>query len=151
MGTCLFCGSSKDLPFAVGGLVYEDDFVFAHHLYEEGSPSYLGCLLLITKRHVLDLAELTGGEAQAVGLAVARLSHALKACTGAAKIYLDAYYEVNPHLHLNLVARYPATPPEYWRWQVGHWPKAPRGGPEAIVELCEQIRAHLAQTMSASR
>jgi hypothetical protein len=41
---------------------------------------------------------------------VARLSKALKTCTGAEKVYVEAYYEVVPHLHLLLTARYPGTP-----------------------------------------
>jgi len=145
MGACLFCTTYKDLPFTFGGILYEDDFVYAHHYCQDEGPSYLGDLMLMTKRHVPGLAELTEAEAQAVGLSVARLSKALKACTGAEKVYVVAYYEVNPHLHLHLIARYPETPREYWRWKVGDWPEAPRGRPEEITALCEQLRAHLSQ------
>lgn len=145
MDACPFCTTDKDLPFALGGILYEDDLVSAHHYYQDGEPNYLGHLLLRTKRHVPGLAELTEAEGQAIGLAMARLSKALKDCTGAEKVYAEAYYEVVPHVHLLLTARYPGLPQEYWRWKVGDWPEAPKGGPEEIAALCDRLRAYLAQ------
>ncbi len=145
MDTCPFCTTYKDLLSAPGGMLYEDDLVYAYHFCQAEGASYLGHLLLLPKRHTLGLADLTEAEGQAVGLGVARLSKALKACTGADKIYAEAYYEVNPHLHLHLIARYPGTPQEYWRWNVGDWPAAPTGGPAEITTLCTQLRASLAQ------
>ena len=145
MDGCPFCTASEDLPFSVGGIVYEDDLVCAHHTYQEGEPTYLGQLMLRTKRHVPGLAELTETEGQALGLAVARLSAALKTCTGAEKIYAEAYYEVVPHLHLFLTARYPGTPQAFWRWKIGEWPQAPKGGAKEISTLCDRLRAYLSR------
>jgi hypothetical protein len=79
---------------------------------------------------------------------MARLSLALKACTGAEKVYVECYGEVTPHLHLFLTARYPNTPDEYLRWNVEQWPGAPRGGVEEIAALCQRLRAALAHTSS---
>jgi diadenosine tetraphosphate (Ap4A) HIT family hydrolase len=150
MDTCPFCATYKDLPSAPGGILYEDDLVYAYHSCQNEGASYLGHLLLLPKRHALGFADLTAAEGQAIGLSMACLSKALTACTGAEKIYVEAYYEVNPHLHLILTARYPGTPREYWRWKVGDWPEAPTGGPEAITAFCVQLRAHLAQTVLES-
>ena len=99
--------------------------------------------MLRTKRHVPGLAELTEAEGQAMGLAVARLSKAFKTCIGAEKVYAEAYYEVIPHLHLLLTARYPGTPQEFWRWKIGDWSDAPKGGAKEVEALCDQLRAHL--------
>ena len=143
MKPCLFCDTYTDRQAIPGGIVYEDDFVYAYHYSRLDEPNYLGHLMLITKRHVPGLAELTEAEGQAVGLGIMRLSHALKACTGAEKVYAEAYYEVNPHLHLILTARYPGTPPEYWRWNVGDWPAAPKGTLKEVAELCDRLRAQL--------
>lgn len=143
MDTCPFCTIYKGL----GGVLYEDDFVYAYHYYQEEESNYLGHLLLMTKRHVPTLADLTEAEGQALGLSMARLSKALKACTGAEKIYVEAYYEVVPHLHLLLTARYVGTPQEYWRWKIGNWPEAPTGGSEKVASLCDQLRTYLAQIM----
>jgi hypothetical protein len=78
-------------------------------------------------------------------LAVARLSAALKACTGAEKIYAEAYYEVVPHLHLFLTARYPGTPQAFWRWKIGDWSQAPKGGAKEISALCDRLRTYLSR------
>jgi histidine triad (HIT) family protein len=145
MDGCPFCATYEDLPFALGGILYEDDLVCAHHYYQDGEPAYLGHLLLRTKRHVPGLAELTEDEGQAIGLAVARLSKALKTCTGAEKVYAEAYYEVVPHLHLLLTARYPGMPREFWRWKIGEWPDAPKGGAKEVIALCELLRVQLSR------
>ncbi len=143
MQSCLFCDVQRGQPPAVGGGVYEDELVYAYHWADEG-PSYLGHLALTTKRHALDFTELTPAEAQSVGLLITRLSSALKACTGAEKIYAEFYGEVTPHLHVLLTARYPDMPMEYLRWNVSHWPDAPRGDTAAIAALCDRLRAALA-------
>ena len=145
MDGCPFCATYELLPFTFGGTVYEDDLVSAHHSFQNKEPTYLGQLLLRTKRHVPGLAELTEDEGRAIGLAVARLSKALKICTGAEKVYAEAYYEVVPHLHLFLTTRYPGTPPEYWRWKIGEWPDAPKGGADEVTALCNRLRAHLSR------
>lgn len=143
MGTCLFCDLQQSQTPPVGGPVYDDELVYAYHWDEEGS-GYLGHLVLITRRHTPDFAGLTSAEAQAVGLLIARLSGALKACTGAEKVYAVFYGEVTPHLHVHLTARYPNTPPEYLRWHVEDWSEAPRGDVGEIEALCQRLRAALA-------
>jgi histidine triad (HIT) family protein len=146
MESCPFCNTYETLPFAIGGPAYEDNLVYAHHYGQGKDPNYLGHLMLMTKRHVPGFAELTEAEARAIGLSIALLSRALKACTGAEKVYVEAYYEVNPHLHLHLTARYPGTPREYWRWNITAWPEAPKGGLEEITDLCNRLRAYLEQS-----
>jgi diadenosine tetraphosphate (Ap4A) HIT family hydrolase len=144
MPSCLFCDIQHGYPPAVGGPVYEDDLVYAYHWDEEGS-GYLGHLVLITRRHTPDFANLTPAEAQAVGMLIARLSSALKVCTGAEKVYAVFYGEVTPHLHVHLTARYREAPPEYLRWHAEDWPDAPRGNADAIAALCDRLRAALAE------
>ena len=151
MEACPFCITSKKLLSAIGEIVYEDDFVYAHHYSQGEGPSYLGHLMLKTKRHAPGFANLTEAEAQAVGLALARLSNALKTCTGAEKVYVEAYCEIVPHLHLHLTARYPGVPQEYWRWNISDWPQAPSGGPDEITTLCDQLRASLPHAVRGQR
>jgi diadenosine tetraphosphate (Ap4A) HIT family hydrolase len=80
-----------------------------------------------------------------MGLLITRLSNALKACTGAEKVYTVFYGEVIPHLHVHLTARYPDTPAEYLRWKIEDWPGAPRGNADEIAALCRRLRAALGQ------
>jgi histidine triad (HIT) family protein len=138
---CPFCNVQRASPPSAVG-VYDDDLVYAAHVVEESAPTYLGHLIVQTKRHVAGYAELSDDEATAVGLAIARLSRALKACTAAEKVYAVMFGEVVPHFHTHLTSRYPGTPPEYWRMNIENWPQAPRGEREAIVALCECLRNH---------
>lgn len=144
MENCLFCNIQHGQLPTAGGPIYEDDLVYAHHFYTEGRPAYLGHLMVETKRHVPDFADLTPAEAQAIGLLITRLSGALKVCTGAEKVYAEFYGEVTPHLHVHLMARYRDTPQEYLRWNVGDWPDAPRGDADQVATLARQLRAALA-------
>jgi len=144
MDRCLFCNIQRGAIPTVGGPIYEDDLVYAHHAHFDEGPAYLGHLMLETKRHTPDFADLTPAEAQSIGLLIARLSFALKACTEAEKVYVVYYGEVTPHLHIHLTARYPNTPAEYLRWNVEDWPDAPRGDVKAIESLCQRLREGLA-------
>jgi histidine triad (HIT) family protein len=144
MEECVFCNIQRGLAPAIGDPIHEDDLVYAHHYYGNEDRTYLGHLMLETKRHTPGCADLTSAEAQAMGLLIARLSSALKACTDAEKVYAVFYGEVTPHLHVHLTARYRGTPAEYLRWNVEDWPGAPRGTEDEIAALCAKLRAELA-------
>lgn len=144
MKECLFCNIQQGATPPIGGPIYEDDVVYAHHAHFKEGPTYLGQLVVETKRHASDFADLKPAEAQAIGQLIARLSHALKACTGAERVYVEFYGEVTPHVHGFLTARYAGTPAEYLRWNVENWPGAPRGGEDAIASLCQRLRSTLA-------
>ena len=141
---CVFCTSSH--PFAPDGdfTFYEDELVAASHMLDADGRTYLGHVALQTKRHVHGFAELTDKEAQAVGLALSRVSWALKRCTGAGNVYAIYFAEVVPHLHVLMTARYPATPEKYWRMNILDWPDAPRGDEAAVRRLCAEMRAAVA-------
>jgi len=95
------------------------------------------------KRHVLGLPDLTNAEAKALGLLVARLSRALKACEGAEHVYAFVLGDDVPHVHIHVVPRYPGAPREYWGVHVDEWPDAPHGGPLEMDALCGRLRAYL--------
>lgn len=143
MEECLFCRIQKGLIPVAGGSIYEDELVYAHHFHTDTWPAYLGHLLVETKRHTPDFADVTASESQAIARLITRLSKALKACTGAEKVYVTFYGEVTPHLHVHLTARYPDSPAEYLRWNVEDWPDAPKGNWDDIAALSERLRSFL--------
>ena len=143
MEECLFCRIQKGLIPLAGGPIYEDELVYAHHFHTDEWPAYLGHLLVETKRHTPDFADLTASESQTIGLLITRLSKALKTCAGAEKVYAIFYGEVTPHLHVHLTARYPGTPAEYLRWNVEDWSDAPKGNWDEVAALSERLRAFL--------
>lgn len=141
---CLFCQIQYNLVPVIGGPIYEDELVLATHYSYDQLPVYLGYLVVQTKRHAPTFADLTDCEAKAVGLLITRLARALKECTDVERCYVVFFGEATPHLHIFITARYPGTPPEYWRSNVHRWPGAPKGGAAEIVALCDQLRACLA-------
>lgn len=146
MEDCPIC--AKHQGTVIGGPIYEDDLLYAHHGQYYQGETYLGYLRVETKRHVPSFAELSDAEAQAVGLLVTRLSRALKDCAGADHVYEFFYGDHVPHLHVLLYARYPGTPQEYWRERVDEWPGAPKGGADEIAALSERLRASLASAVA---
>lgn len=140
---CFICGKHRGEEYVPGGFLCQDELVYASHIGQEGQPTYLGYLMIETKRHVAGLADLTNAEAQAAGLMASRLSRALKACTDAEHIYEFILGHHIPHLHIHILPRYPGAPREYWGTHTDEWPDAPRGGEQEIAALCERLRAYL--------
>jgi diadenosine tetraphosphate (Ap4A) HIT family hydrolase len=64
-----------------------------------------GWLLVVPRRHVEQVAELTPDEAAALGPLLRETAAALQVETGAAKTYVACFAEVVPHLHFHVIAR----------------------------------------------
>jgi diadenosine tetraphosphate (Ap4A) HIT family hydrolase len=66
-----------------------------------------GWLVVVTRRHVTSIADLTAAEATELGLMTWRLSRALVAVTGCVKTYVAAFSEVEgfTHLHVHVIPR----------------------------------------------
>jgi len=142
---CLVCRKHRgDLP-APGGAVYEDNLVYASHVFipEGREVVYLGWLVLEPKRHAPCLPDLTDAEAERFGLMTTRVSRALTQATGAEHIYSSVLGHHVPHLHLHLFPRYPNTPREYWWPRLDDWPDLPRGGEHEVTELVARIRTRM--------
>ena len=67
---CLVCRKHRGEVAVPGGLIFEDDLISISHaqLFGEEKVHYLGHVFVESKRHVPELADLTGHEAQAIGL-----------------------------------------------------------------------------------
>lgn len=127
-----------------GSLIYEDDLVHVtRHINSEGL-TYLGAVLIQTKRHTEGgLAELTDAEAQRIGLPVAQISRGLKDLVGATWTYTYCFTEGFRHVHQFVLARYPRITLEYVRLRVDEWKQASRGSPEQVSQLSHQLGARL--------
>jgi histidine triad (HIT) family protein len=140
---CFVCRKHRGEEPVPGGPLYEDDLVYASHVYHAENPTpYLGHLIVEPKRHAPGLADLTDEEGQAVGMLAARASRALYA-EGAEWVYALVLGHHIPHLHLHLVPRYPGTPEEYRDpMRIDEWEGAKHGGPEQVADLADRLRAH---------
>lgn len=102
---CARSGDGQQHPGSVGGNVYEDEHWYAYH-----APVTMACigqLLLVSKRHVLDFAEMTPAEAASYGQVLTILFAALKQVVGAERVYLRVTLEGVPHFHTWLFPRPP--------------------------------------------
>jgi diadenosine tetraphosphate (Ap4A) HIT family hydrolase len=129
---------------APGGIIHEDDLVYAGHILPPDLIDvYLGYLMIEPQRHVTGWGDLTDKEAAALGLLVNSLGRALKDSEGAEHVYSFVFGDEVPHLHIHLVPRYPDTPRAYWGTRASHWPDAPRGGIDEIAAVCDRLRRAL--------
>ncbi|HSJ83782.1 MAG TPA: HIT family protein [Acidimicrobiia bacterium] len=141
---CFVCDKHAQGSVVPGGIIYEDDLVYAGHILPPGLLDvYLGYVMIEPKRHVAGLGELTDGEAAALGVLVNNLGGALKDTEGAEHVYSFVLGDEVPHLHIHLVPRYSGAPREYWGVRASRWPDAPRGGIDEITAVCGRVRRAL--------
>jgi histidine triad (HIT) family protein len=148
---CPFCERARDPSAVLGGVLLENSQFLATLWAEGAGPTYLGQVVVQTRRHVPTLAELTPSEGVAIGPFLQRLASALGEAVRPELVYLDCYMEVVRHVHLFLTPRYPGTPREYWRLGVVDWPEAPRGDRAEVEALAERIRSALRRRAAAAR
>jgi diadenosine tetraphosphate (Ap4A) HIT family hydrolase len=79
------------------------------HAYDTALP---GWLVLVARRHITAVDELTEEEAAELGLLIRRVSLALKVVTGCVKTYVMQFAEAadHPHVHFHVVPRMPDQP-----------------------------------------
>ena len=78
------------------------------------NTSLPGWLVLVARRHMAAIAELTAAEAAELGDLQRRVSQALHAVTGCAKTYIIQFAEHpdHPHVHFHIVPRMANQPAE---------------------------------------
>lgn len=146
---CLICrkhGRGASLP---GGVIYEDELIHVGHILplsddERTHGVYPGYLMLEPKRHVSGMGRLTDDEAARLGVMINRASRALRDLEGAEHVYSFIFGDSVDHLHVHLNPRYPGTPPEFWGAKLRRWPGGPRADLDGVAEICDRIRAALA-------
>jgi ATP adenylyltransferase len=142
---CLVCrelAGEVELP---GGLVVDGDLVAAFHIppHEGRGTHYLGHLLVVTRRHVDHLPDLTADEAAAAMDAAHRLARALREVRRPERIHLAVVGLGVPHFHLHVYPRYPGTPDDVDWQSADEWEGAPHGDPSEIAALVDELRARV--------
>ena len=81
------------------------------HSYDTALP---GWLVLVVRRHIIAVDELTDAEATELGQLIRRTSMALKEVTGCLKTYVIQFAEKadHPHVHFHIVPRMADQPDE---------------------------------------
>lgn len=98
----------------------------------DGGP-LKGYAVLFTRRHVVELHDLSPDEAAAFMRDVQRTGSALQSVTGAIKLNYEIHGNTIPHLHVHFFPRYPGDPFE-------GGPIDPRGSPHQLYAPGEHAR-----------
>ncbi len=143
MADCLVCREIEGQIELPGGLLWEDTDVVAFHMppLDGNAEPYLGHCLVVTRRHVDHLGDLTVAEAESVARASRAVAGALRV-EGAERVHVAVIGLGVPHFHQHLYPRYPGVPPETPWMSVDELPEAPHGDGAAIAALADRLRGH---------
>ena len=101
---CYLCKKhAGELGAPPGGYIYEDARWKVCHAPAEKGP--LGTLLVESRRHFLDFAEMLPEEASGYGTLLKRLYPELRVLTGAERIYQVVLLEGVQHFHVWILSR----------------------------------------------
>lgn len=104
METCFICRKHKGQEAAPpGGYIYADEHWMVCHA--PGKLGRLGTLLIESKRHYLDYAEMTTEETATLTPLMKKIYNILRTNTEAERIYQVSMMDGAPHLHIWLVPR----------------------------------------------
>lgn len=112
---CYTCDRETDLLVRLE-LPAREDIAHDEHwrVVHATGVSLPGWLVLVPRRHVTTIAELTDAEAQTLGSWQVRVSRALHAVTGCEKTYVAQFSEAEgySHVHFHIVPRQPGLDAE---------------------------------------
>ncbi|HEX2322755.1 MAG TPA: HIT domain-containing protein [Streptosporangiaceae bacterium] len=144
---CYTCNGNADIDrLPPWERIAVDEFWRVAHAFDSALP---GWLVLLPRRHVTTIAELTDAEAASLGIWQVRLSRALHAVTGCAKTYIAQFAEAEgfAHVHFHIVARpadlaYENRGPRVFGLLGANGP--PPVSDTAMAELATKVSARLA-------
>lgn len=107
-----------------------------------------GWLVLLPRRHVTAIHDLTDAEASALGVWQVKLSRALRSVTGCAKTYVVQFAEAEgfAHVHFHIVPRMADLPPEHRGpgvFELLRRPEQERVTPHQADHMAHRLRAQL--------
>jgi diadenosine tetraphosphate (Ap4A) HIT family hydrolase len=110
----------------------------------------LGWLVLVPRRHVTAIGELTDAEASSLGSWLVRTSRSLQAVVGCEKTYVSQFAEGEgfAHVHFHVIPR-PADLPSDLRGPRIFYALAAGPGERVSVEEMDEVAAQLAIELSA--
>ncbi|MEV5783735.1 HIT family protein [Streptomyces sp. NPDC052287] len=125
-------------------VVYDQHWRVAH-AFNTAVP---GWLVLLPRRHVAALHDLTNAEASALGVWQVKLSRALRSMTGCAKTYVVQFAEAQgfAHVHFHIVPRMEDLQPEHRGpgiFELLRRPEQERVSADQADQIAHSLRAQL--------
>ena len=101
---CLACQTLQGQVAVPGGVIAENEWWLADHCL---GPYGVGAIVVKTKIHREELADLSANEAASLGLFLQRLTTAMRVALGAKRVYINLWDDDAPHhVHFLLQPRY---------------------------------------------
>ena len=109
--TCELVARRKAGAAPLWDCIYQTAYWDVAHSYDTALP---GWLVLVARRHITAIDELTEAEAMELGQLIRRTSLALKEVTGCLKTYVVQFAEQaeHPHVHFHIIPRMRDQPEE---------------------------------------
>jgi diadenosine tetraphosphate (Ap4A) HIT family hydrolase len=131
--------------------IYRTRFWYVVHAYDSALP---GWLVLVARRHIEAVAELTPEESAELGSLITLVSQVLQSVTGCLKTYVIQFAEAagHPHVHVHIVPRMAGIPEERRGPRIFGYLGAAEAErvPEAAMDaLAAQVRALLVEQAGA--
>ena len=128
--------------------IYHTKYWDVVHSYNTALP---GWLVLVARRHIEALDELTEAEAVEIGLLIRNVSSALKEVTGCLKTYVIQFAEAaeHPHVHVHIVPRMADQPEDRRGPKIFTYlgvPEVERVGTDEMNNIATQVR-HFSQSI----
>lgn len=102
---CLACQTLSGQLAVPGGTIAENEWWLADHCL---GPYGVGSVVVKTKAHRENIADLTANELAAMGFFLQQISIAMEQALGAERIYINLWVDEAPHhVHFVLQPRYP--------------------------------------------
>lgn len=147
---CMVCEKHADFGRFTGEPIAErSGLVLTHFPQIDGEKAYPGHLLIETRRHITDLAQLNADEGRVLGGLISDGEKILKKYLQAEHVYLFRINDKVAHLHFHLIPRYADTPREFWGWKITEWPGAQRLALTAIKVLSTELKFELSRQSSS--
>jgi diadenosine tetraphosphate (Ap4A) HIT family hydrolase len=151
MKTCKTCElvANRDAGAApLWDCIYRTPLWDVAHSYDTALP---GWLVLVARRHIGSLDELTDPEAVELGRLIRRTSFALKEVTGCIKTYVIQFAEAaeHPHVHFHIIPRMADQPENRNSTQIFGYlgvPEAERVSQEEMNAIAVKVREILLTT-----
>ncbi|MFF2641801.1 HIT family protein [Streptomyces niveus] len=145
---CYACGKEAEFDdLSPRECVVHDQHWRVAHSFNTALP---GWLVLLPRRHVAAVHDLTDAEAAALGVWQVKLSQALRTVTGCAKTYVVQFAEAEgfAHVHFHIVPRMADLQPEHRGpgvFELLRRPEQERVTADQADQLAHVLRTHLSR------
>ncbi len=133
--------------------VYDDGLWRVAHAFDSALP---GWMVLVSRRHIQSLSELTPGEAAVLGPLLHAVSVALEQLLGAVKSYVMFFAEGEgfSHLHIHVVPRMRDQPQELRATRIFGYLDRPKDEwvpPDEMDRIADELRPLIVQQLEMMR